>query len=54
MVSYYSVKFAPRRHCVSGDIILLVDDYDSKYSQINPLLLFTFKAHRIKARGLLY
>ena len=45
MVSHYSPKFGDHKHCACGDIILVVQEYDSTGFQIDPSMLFTSKAH---------
>ena len=61
MVSHYPAKFGDRRHCGSGDIMILVAE--EEYSRcslfnspllFNPPLLFISKGHGLKAHGIYY
>ena len=61
MVSHHAAKFGDHRHCVSGDIMLLVaEDKNSRCSRFNPPLpfnpplLFIFKGHGLIADGISY
>ena len=46
MVSHHPAKFGGHRHCVCGDVMLvLVEGQYSTYFRLNPSLLFVSKAH---------
>ena len=50
MVSHHPAKFGAHRQCGIGNLFLVVEEQDSTSSRINPLLLFIFKAHGLKAQ----
>ena len=40
MVSHHPSKFGDHRHCGSGDMFLVAEEENSRYSCFNPPLLF--------------
>ena len=55
MVSHHHAKFCGHSRCGSRDKMFLVaEEEDSKFSRINPSLLFISKGHVLKAHSISY
>ena len=53
MVSHHPERFGDHRHCGSVDIMFLVaEEKNSRCLRFNPLLLFAFEGHGLKAHGI--
>ena len=44
-VHHHTASFVGHRHCISEDIILMVEGLDSTCSRVNPPLIFISEAH---------
>ena len=51
MVSHHPAKFGDRRHCCSGDMFLVAEEENSRYSRFSLPLLFNLPLLFLKDMG---